>query len=85
MIEKKVEKAIEEFNKYRSPESTAKLMDFEGKSFHVEFTGVFCQTCGFYDYFEDLRIMLEEAGLKTRIGKVEEMERGATVEFEVKS
>lgn len=77
--------AVEEFNRYRSPESTARLISSGKKSFRIEFTGPFRHTCGFYDYFEDFRIILERAGPKTSTGKVEEMENGAEVEFEVEN
>jgi len=79
-----IAEAVDEYNKYRSPESTARFVFSDRKSFRVEFTGSFCHTCGFYDYFEDFRIMLEDVGLKTKIGKVKEMEKGAAVEFEIK-
>jgi len=82
MNRKAIAKAIEEFNKYRSPEATAKLISLGKKSFRVEFTGSFCKTCGFYDYFEDFRLILEEKGMKTETGKINETEEGAKVKFE---
>ena len=82
MIPKIVKKAVEEFNKYRSPEAKANLISI-GKSLRIEFTGVFCKTWGFYDYFEDFRLILEEKELKTKTGEVEEIGEGAVVEFKI--
>lgn len=84
MIEKILE-SIEEYNKYRSPEANAKLISFDNLIIYVEFTGPFCRTCGFYDYFDDLRIIFEEMGLKTEIIFIEETEDGAVVGFKLKN
>jgi len=75
---------IEEYNKYRSPEVTAKLISLDKKFFKIEFIGSFCHTCGFYDYFDDLKILLEDFGLKTEIVEVLEKIEGAVVKFTVK-
>lgn len=45
--------AINEYNKYRSPEANAKLIKIGEKELILEFTGPFCESCGVYDYFED--------------------------------
>ena len=68
----KVKAAIEEFNKYRSPEAVAKLIDV-GEGFTViGFSGPFCRSCGLYDYFDDLKIELEEKmGGPIEISKIE--------------
>ncbi len=42
-----------EYNKFRSPEVTAKFLRFHGEKLEIEFEGPFCNTCGFHDYFED--------------------------------
>ena len=52
-MRKIIENAISEYNKYHSPEAKTKLVSINNKSFKIEFTGSFCHTCGFYDYFED--------------------------------
>jgi hypothetical protein len=80
-LKKIIEDAINEYNKYRSPEANAKLLKIEKHGFQVDFTGSFCRTCGFYDYFDDLRIILENKGLRTRITKIEEKNEGALVAF----
>lgn len=79
----KVEKAIGGYNRYRVPEVKARLISFSEKSFEVEFTGPFCRTCGFYDYFDDFKILLEEIGLKTKIAEIKEMDEGAAVKLEL--
>lgn len=75
--------AIEEYNRYRSPEAKAKLISISGDTFKIEFTGSFCYTCGFYDYFEDYKVLLEERGLMTEIIEIEEIDEGAIVTFKV--
>ncbi len=81
VLKKKVKEAIRDFNKYRSPEANAKLLKFDKKEIIVDFSGTFCRTCGFYDYFDDLRIFLEEKGIKSKVSMVEEKENGAVVIF----
>lgn len=76
-------KAIEEFNKYRVPEAKARLISLDEKSFKIEFTGSFCLTCGFYDYFDDYKIFLQEVGLETEIAEIEEIDEGSVVKFDI--
>ena len=52
-------KAIEVYNRYRSPEATAKLVGIQKDGFIIEFKGPFCQSCGVNDYFEDFIYELE--------------------------
>ena len=80
-VKKAVLEAIGEYNRYRSPEVVAKLIEFREDSFVVEFRGSFCLTCGYYDYFDDLVFILEDRGVKARIKSIEEIEDGAVVEF----
>lgn len=47
-------KAVERYNRYRSPEAVARLVKAEEGRFLVEFSGSFCETCGVYDWLEDL-------------------------------
>ncbi|KON32880.1 hypothetical protein AC477_02330, partial [miscellaneous Crenarchaeota group-1 archaeon SG8-32-1] len=53
-------KAVEEYNKYRSPEATAKLIEIQKHEFVVEFEGPFCSSCGVQDYIEDFIYELED-------------------------
>lgn len=81
-LEEPLRDGIREFNEYRVPEVEARLLGSDGESFTVEFKGSFCETCGFYDYFDDFRIVLEdELSLRTKIAKVEEVPGGAIVKF----
>jgi superoxide reductase len=82
-MKKILEEVIEEYNKYHSPEAIAKLVSIEERSFIIKFTGSFCQSCGFYDYFDDYKILLEEHGLKSDITGITEIEEGAKVKFKV--
>jgi len=47
-------KAIEQYNRYRSPEAIARLVKMGEDGVVVDFSGPFCSSCGVYDYFEDL-------------------------------
>lgn len=78
-----VSRAIEEYNKYRSPEVTAELVSLSDEEFEVRFMGYFCYTCGYYNYFDDFRLELEDLGLKTEIVEVREFAGGAVVKFKV--
>jgi len=51
------------------------------ESFKIVFNGVFCYSCGFYDYFDDFKILLEEKGLKNRIAEITEVDDGGVVDF----
>ncbi|MEM2909863.1 MAG: hypothetical protein QXO01_02180 [Nitrososphaerota archaeon] len=84
-MKEKILNSIDEFNKYRAPEAKANLISFDNLVIRVEFTGPFCMSCGFYDYFDDLRIIFEEMGLKTEITLIEETEEGAIVDFKLKN
>lgn len=80
---KTVKLAVSEFNQYRSPEATARFVSKGQGTVRIDFSGPFCRTCGFKDYFDDFRIFLEEEGLKTRIEGIEETENGALVDFAI--
>ena len=70
--ERQVEAAVEEFNKYRSPEAVAKIVEISEDNITIEFSGPFCASCGVEDYFDDLRIELEKnIGGKIEISKIE--------------
>ena len=44
--------AVDVYNRYRSPEAKAKLLNLDNQSFTIEFEGIFCQSCGVQEYFE---------------------------------
>ena len=83
--EEKLKESISEYNKYRTPEATAKLVSIDNKNLKIEFKGHFCFTCGFYDYFDDLRFLLEDNNIVTEIVKIDEIDQGAVVTFKIKS
>jgi hypothetical protein len=71
----RIKNGIETYNRYRSPEVTAKLLIIKGKDeeFTISFSGTFCRTCGFYDYFEDLIYELfDESKIQVRILGIQE-------------
>ena len=52
-------RTIDIYNRYRSPETTAKLISVEKDDFIIDFEGSFCTSCGVRDYFEDFIYELE--------------------------
>ena len=78
---------IREYNRYRVPEVEARLLEFNGRDIVVEFKGSFCYTCGFYDYFDDFALELEDRGVKVERVSVEERlsEERAIVRFRIVS
>ena len=82
-LSKLVSRTIEVYNRYRSPEATAKLLKLEKDSFIIEFEGSFCQSCGVQDYFEDFIYELEGLSSAIEIG-IGEIEQTRPQSFEVK-
>jgi len=82
-ISEHAEKAVEEYNKYRSPEATAKLLRAGSREIVVEFVGPFCVTCGTVDWVDDMRFVLEDLGVRAKISKLEEVDGGFVATFEV--
>ncbi len=76
-------KAVSKYNKFRSSEVIAKILSVDEKLFEIEFNGPFCRTCGFYDYFEDMKVLLEDFALRVKITRIKEIFEGAVVRFEV--
>jgi predicted Zn-ribbon and HTH transcriptional regulator len=60
VAEESVFQALAEFNKWHGAEAVAEIIKLEGPSITVELSGPFCKTCGFYDYFDDLKIEIEK-------------------------
>lgn len=78
-----LDRVIEEYNKYRSPEVTAEI-EYIGEDYiEVLFKGSFCYTCGFYDYFEDFIIEAREFGIFLSLDRIVEVDEGAVVRFKV--
>ncbi len=66
-LEEVIRDAINEYNRYRSPEATARLLKINNNHIIVEFTGSFCLTCGLIDWIEDLAYILEDKGLPVKL------------------
>ena len=78
----KIEVAILEYNRYRVNLVKAELKEFGETGFTVFFDGSFCETCGYYDYYEDLQVLLEDDyGLESRITEIMHLDEGDLVRF----
>ena len=75
-------RAVEVYNRYRSPEATAKLLKLEEDGFTIEFKGSFCQSCGVQDYFEDF--VYELKGLNNVEAEIQEIEQTSPQSFKVR-
>ncbi|MCE4624417.1 MAG: hypothetical protein F7C35_00945 [Desulfurococcales archaeon] len=65
-----VDRAISEYNRYRSPESTAKLLRIEGDKVIIRFEGPFCATCGINDWVEDMKFVMEDLGAEVVLEEI---------------
>ncbi len=79
----KIEKAIELFNRFRSPEANAKLISKDDEYVEVKFYGHMCLTCGYYDYFEDFRYEALDLGVELVIDEVRDYGDHAIVRFRI--
>jgi superoxide reductase len=76
--------ALHEFNRIRTREVEVKVVEHFNGGFKVFFSGSFCHTCGYYEYFEDLLyLLLDDFGVKTEITDVSHMEEGDYVSFQL--
>ncbi len=82
-LRERVSKAVDMFNRYRSPEATVTLQSFSGTSCQMKFTGCFCHTCGFHDYFNDLIVFLEEEECIGQIVDIAEDREESIVTFAI--
>ncbi len=62
MNKQTLKKAIETYNKYRSPLVRAELLELRNDRFKVRFEGYFCYSCGVDEYFVDLIYELKSKG-----------------------
>lgn len=65
-------KAIEEYNRYRAPEAVANILNIKNNKAVVIFSGSFCETCGVYDWIEDLRYELKNFNIDADIISIKE-------------
>ena len=70
-LEQLMRRTVALYNRYRSPEATAKLVLVTPELVTVSFSGSFCYSCGVIDYLEDfvheLKLLTDKVELK--IGK----------------
>jgi hypothetical protein len=79
---KLVLRAIEVYNRYRSPEATAKFLKLEKNGFTIKFEGSFCQSCGMQDYFEDFIYELKSLNSAVEV-EIREIEQTSPQSFKV--
>lgn len=83
-VKDKIQAAIDEYNKYRVNLVQAELMEYHEGYFIVYFDGSFCETCGYYDYYEDLQVLLEDDyKVNSRIAEITHLEKGDNVKIEL--
>ena len=73
-LRKAVEKAVREYNRYRSPEATAKLVRINGSRAVIVFEGSFCETCGINEWVTDMKYVMEDLGIEAELEAIEEPE-----------
>ncbi len=66
-VEDLARRAVDEYNKYRSPEAHAEILEVKGDIIIVKFTGSFCRTCGIRDWVEDYAYVLEDLGVEAEL------------------
>ncbi len=81
---KNISLAIDEYNKYHSPEATAKFIRLNKSSAVVKFTGPFCRSCGASDWIDDFKIELEKKRIKVDISNIKEKDDSYLVKFNLK-
>jgi hypothetical protein len=82
-LNKLVLKTVKIYNRYRSPEATARLLKLDRQSFTIEFCGTFCQSCGVHDYFEDFIYELWNLSNSSVEVEIREIEQTSTQSFKV--
>lgn len=69
-----VERAIEEYNKYRSPEATARLVRLGNGEAVIVFEGSFCETCGVNEWIIDMEYVMKDLGIDAELVGIDEPE-----------
>ena len=75
-------KTIAQYNRYRSPEATAKRVAVSCEMVTVAFSGSFCHSCGVEAYFEDFIYELKRLTDKVNL-EIREVRRESNGGFEV--
>ena len=86
-LEDLVRKAIALYNRFRSPEAIAKLVNVSPENVTIAFSGSFCYSCGVLDYIEDfiheIKVLSDKVELK--IGKTRQTSsRSFEVDYRIK-
>jgi hypothetical protein len=67
-LEEVVRKTVLLYNRYKSPEATAKVVSIAPEKVTIAFSGSFCYSCGVLDFLEDFvhdfRMLTDKAELK---------------------
>ena len=71
-----VEDAVDEYNKYRSPQVIARLMSIDDESATIRFTGSFCEECGKDNDYQFIEYLLGEKEVEAKTDKITELEEG---------
>jgi len=66
-------KAVHEFNRYHSPEAKAEITGYDRETITLLMTGPFCDTCGAYDYLEDIA---HETKIEVKVAEHRQVEKG---------
>jgi len=87
-LEDLVRKAVALYNRYRSPEAIAKVVNVSPENVTIAFSGSFCYSCGVLDYIEDFihefKILTDKAELK--IGKTRQTSpRSFEADYKIKA
>ena len=81
---KNVFSAIEKYNKYHSPEATAKFVKSSKNFTIIEFSGPFCRSCGVSDWFDDFKVELEKKRVRVNILDIKEKNDSYLVKFNLR-
>lgn len=71
-IEDGVARAVELYNRYRSPEAVSRVIEINEDSVKIIFEGHFCKTCGVNDWIEDFKYLLEDVGIEAELENIVE-------------
>ncbi|MCS7110785.1 MAG: hypothetical protein N3D82_05345 [Ignisphaera sp.] len=69
-IKESIAKAVELYNRYRSPEAVSKIIEIKGNSIKIAFEGHFCATCAVNDWIEDFKYVLEDIGIQAELENI---------------
>ena len=82
-IKEIAESAVEEFNKYRSPEIVATLLSIDNDGIQIRFAGSSCEICGKESDYQTVTYFLHEKGIETNVAKITDFEEGFIVIYKI--